>query len=151
LNQQNGSRNLRKDAPPPDYNMEDGTVTRNTIQDIQKFFGLTAGVLTTSSPDIPRILERKYSHTLVSSRSEEFSQTNPQVEEVPKNANDAVSTRQHHFLTSDFHPWHRSRFGSLVKIICFLNLSKIPSVINLTLRILQVNIFSEGQRRVRLK
>jgi hypothetical protein len=97
--------------------MEDETVTKNTIQDIQKFFGLTAGAVTAHSPNIPQVLERKYLHTLVSSRGEEFSQSNPAVEEAPKNADEAViSTRPSSPHSFSSH-WLRSPYGSSVKII----------------------------------
>jgi hypothetical protein len=119
-----GRKSLEKNVPPPDYNMEDETVTKNTIQEIQKFFGLTAGALTAHSPNIPQVLERKYSHTLVSSRSEEFSQSNPAAEEAPKNADEAVISSPPSSPHS-FSPLLRSPYGSSVKIICFPNLKSL--------------------------
>jgi hypothetical protein len=94
--------------------MEDETVTKNTIQEIRKFFGSTAGALTAHSPNIPQVLERKYSHTLVSSRSEEFSQSNPVVEEAPKNTDEAVISSRPSSPHSFSSHWLRSPKGRVV-------------------------------------
>lgn len=62
--------------------MEDGTITRSTLLDIQKFFGLSQPP---SSIEESKAFEHRYSENLINSKNEDVDTA-----EIPKNANEAV-------------------------------------------------------------
>jgi hypothetical protein len=75
----------RHPAPPPsEFNMEDNAIKRNTLQEIQSFFGITEPSDSSLNPN--GTFEHKYSPTLMNSRSD----SNSQSEAPPKDANEAV-------------------------------------------------------------
>lgn len=80
------SKYSREMVPPSEFVMEDSSITRRTLHDIQNFFGLREPPAATH--EIPSALEHRYSENLVNSRTDDGS---TEQAEVPKDANEAVT------------------------------------------------------------